>query len=453
MFTIETDASNKGLGAVLMQEGRPVAFLSQTLSDRAQTKSVYERELMAIVMAVQKWRHYFLGRHFIILTDQKSLKFLTERRVMGEEYFRWTSKLMGLDFEIQYRLGKENGVADALSRKMTFSALSSVHFEQIKDWETEIHLDPKLQGIIHDLIQDINSHPGYKFQNQKLFYKGRLVLPKGSSRIPLLLQEFHNSAVGGHSALYGRDPPHLLKGATIPSTVEEINVMINDRDQMLHDLKGNLAKAQNQMKKYADRSRRSIPLNIGTVAFELALPPESKIHPVFHVSLLKKALSPLANPQPLPPMLSEELELQVTLAAVKVVRNTAAGLSSVARVCAGVIAASIDYIGGEVVNGKNTGYGLPADIWSLGCTVLEMLTGENPYSPLESMQALFRIGRGEPPHVPDSLSRDARDFILQCLKVDPDERPSAAQLLNHTFVQRPLHSQSSGSASPYIRRG
>lgn len=184
-----------------MQEGRPVAFLRQTLSDRVQTKSVYERELMAIVMAVQKW-HYLLGRHFIILTDQKSLKFLTEQRVMGEEYFRWTSKLMGLDFEIQYIPGKENGVADALSRKMTFSALSSVHFEQLKDWETEIHRDPKLQGIIHDLIQDINSHPGYKFQNQKLFYKGRLVLPKGSSRIPLLLQEFHNSAVGGHSGFF-----------------------------------------------------------------------------------------------------------------------------------------------------------------------------------------------------------------------------------------------------------
>ncbi|KAG4969974.1 hypothetical protein JHK85_036395 [Glycine max] len=108
---------------------------------------------------------------------------------------------------------------------------------------------------------------------------------------------------------------------------------------------------------------------------------------------------------------------------------------------------------GEVVKGKSRGYGLPADIWSLGCTVLEMLTGEFPYSHLECMQALLRIGRGEPPPVPDSLSRDAQDFIMQCLKVNPDERPGAAQLLNHTFVQRPLHSQSSGSTSPYIRRG
>ncbi|KAK8492296.1 hypothetical protein V6N13_110010 [Hibiscus sabdariffa] len=103
----------------------------------------------------------------------------------------------------------------------------------------------------------------------------------------------------------------------------------------------------------------------------------------------------------------------------------------------------------EVVNQKGQGYGIPADIWSLGCTVLEMLTRQIPYHQLECMQALFRIGRGEPPPVPDSLSKDARDFIMQCIQADPDARPTAAKLMQHPFVKRPLHS---GSASPHIGR-
>lgn len=92
----------------------------------------------------------------------------------------------------------------------------------------------------------------------------------------------------------------------------------------------------------------------------------------------------------------------------------------------------------EVVNQKNKGYGLAADIWSLGCTVLEMLTRRIPYSPMECMPALFRIGRGIPPPVPDSLSRDAKDFILQCFHVNPRYRPTAAQLLDHPFVKSSL---------------
>ncbi|XP_050282604.1 uncharacterized protein LOC126723302 isoform X6 [Quercus robur] len=100
----------------------------------------------------------------------------------------------------------------------------------------------------------------------------------------------------------------------------------------------------------------------------------------------------------------------------------------------------------EVVNLKNRPYGLAADIWSLGCTVLEMLTRQHPYSPLEGVQALFTIGKGKPPLVPDSLSRDARDFILKCLQVNPNDRPTATQLLDHPFVTRPQNSF--GPASP-----
>ncbi|XP_041014670.1 mitogen-activated protein kinase kinase kinase 1-like isoform X1 [Juglans microcarpa x Juglans regia] len=103
----------------------------------------------------------------------------------------------------------------------------------------------------------------------------------------------------------------------------------------------------------------------------------------------------------------------------------------------------------QVVNLKNHGYGLAADIWSLGCTVLEMLTCQAPYSHLEGMQALFMIGRGKPPPVRDSLSRDARDFILKCLQVNPNDRPTAAQLLDHPFLRRPPLN-SIGPASPHF---
>ncbi|XP_071696864.1 mitogen-activated protein kinase kinase kinase 1-like [Rutidosis leptorrhynchoides] len=102
----------------------------------------------------------------------------------------------------------------------------------------------------------------------------------------------------------------------------------------------------------------------------------------------------------------------------------------------------------EVVNNRSTkGYGLAADIWSLGCTVLEMLTRKIPYSHLEGMAALFRIGRGEPPEIPNTLSAEAQDFILKCLQVNPNDRPTASQLLDHPFLKRST-SMDSSLASP-----
>ncbi|XP_074570011.1 mitogen-activated protein kinase kinase kinase 1-like [Curcuma longa] len=95
---------------------------------------------------------------------------------------------------------------------------------------------------------------------------------------------------------------------------------------------------------------------------------------------------------------------------------------------------SVYWMAPEVVNPRRT-YGQAADIWSLGCTVLEMLTRQIPYPHLELMQALYKIGHGEPPTIPDSLSRDARDFIRKCVQVNPDDRPNASELLEHPFVK------------------
>ncbi|KAE9594889.1 putative nucleotidyltransferase, Ribonuclease H [Lupinus albus] len=201
-FVVETDASSKGLGAVLMQEGRPLAFWSKGLSLKAQQKSVYERELMALVQAIQKWRHYLLGRHFIIRTDQRSLKFLTDQKLFSEEQFKWAVKLVGLDFEIQYKPGQENSAADALSRKLMYTAISIVNNEETENWIQEVQGDPKWRQVMQDLIVSSAVHPGFELKKGILYYKDRLVLSTSSNKIPMILSECHETPMGGHSSYF-----------------------------------------------------------------------------------------------------------------------------------------------------------------------------------------------------------------------------------------------------------
>ncbi|KAH7862067.1 hypothetical protein Vadar_034334 [Vaccinium darrowii] len=89
----------------------------------------------------------------------------------------------------------------------------------------------------------------------------------------------------------------------------------------------------------------------------------------------------------------------------------------------------------EVVMNTN-GYSLAVDIWSLGCTIIEMATTKPPWSQFEAVAAIFKIGNsGETPAIPDHLSRDAKSFLNLCLQRDPSARPTALQLLDHPFVR------------------
>ena len=113
---IETDASNHGLRVMLLQDKHPIAFFSKAFGTRASLKSIYKKEMMAIVFAVLKCKHYLLGRRSIVKTNHKSLKYLLEQREVTSEYQKWVVTLMGFEFTIEYNPSRNNTVADALSR-------------------------------------------------------------------------------------------------------------------------------------------------------------------------------------------------------------------------------------------------------------------------------------------------------------------------------------------------
>lgn len=115
-FEVETDASGFGVEAVLVQAKRPIAFFSKTLCMRDRACPVYGRKLIAVVFAVQRWRPYLLGKKFTVKTDEKSLKFLLEQRVIQPQYQKWIAKLLGYSLEVVYNPGLENKAVDALSR-------------------------------------------------------------------------------------------------------------------------------------------------------------------------------------------------------------------------------------------------------------------------------------------------------------------------------------------------
>jgi hypothetical protein len=83
-FVVETDASHHAIAATLNQAGRPVAFFSRTLNNAEQRHSSVEKEAYAIVESLRKWRHYLIGRHFKLITDQRSVAFMFDSKAMGK---------------------------------------------------------------------------------------------------------------------------------------------------------------------------------------------------------------------------------------------------------------------------------------------------------------------------------------------------------------------------------
>lgn len=203
-FVVETDASGIGIGAVLMQGGRPLAFLSKSLNKKQQGMSTYEKELLALVMACQKWHTYLQGHHFVIKTDHQSLKFLLEQRLSTLLQQKWLAKLMGLDYEIVYKQGKENVVADALSRlpeenKGNIYEITTTHQGWVEELSKSYDQDEDAQNIINGIATKDPAFNQFTFNKGIIKYKDKLFVGKQGSAKNIIMWEMHDSPHGGHS--------------------------------------------------------------------------------------------------------------------------------------------------------------------------------------------------------------------------------------------------------------
>ena len=213
-YVIFSDASLNGLGCVLMQEGKVVAYASRQLKPHEKNYPTHDLELAAIVFALKIWRHYLYGEKCFIYTDHKSLKYLPSQRELNLRQRRWMELIKDYDCVIDYHPGKANVVADALSRKSrrTLRALNA-HLSLYDDGTVvaELIARPSLLNRVLEAqkkdekisatINQIGNGKETEFtvnESGVLYYKDRVCVPDCNELRKSILEEAHSGSFAIH---------------------------------------------------------------------------------------------------------------------------------------------------------------------------------------------------------------------------------------------------------------
>jgi len=156
------------------------------------------RELYALTEAVAKFRHYLLGHKFVVKTDQKSLRTLMEQSLQTPEQQKWLHKLLGYEFTIEYKPGKDNIPADALSRSF-YVAWSQAMPTLVTLLKQAQDTDSEIQTLMKAGVNNSSYDSHYSVHQGLLLWKRRIVVPTGHEIIQTILAEFHSSVIGGHA--------------------------------------------------------------------------------------------------------------------------------------------------------------------------------------------------------------------------------------------------------------
>ncbi|KAD5802711.1 hypothetical protein E3N88_14071 [Mikania micrantha] len=202
-FTVYCDASRQGLGCVLMQNDKVIAYASRQLKVHEKNYTTHDLELGAVVFALKIWRHYLYGTKCIIYTDHKNLQHILNQKMLNMRQRRWVELLNDYDCEIRYHPGKANVVADALSRKervkplrvkalgMTIqtSLIPQIKEAQQQALQTPNYLAEELRGLDKKLEVKTDG---------VLYFKSRIWVPLFGNIRSIILDEAHKSRYSIH---------------------------------------------------------------------------------------------------------------------------------------------------------------------------------------------------------------------------------------------------------------
>ncbi|GJT50444.1 putative reverse transcriptase domain-containing protein [Tanacetum coccineum] len=171
-FVVYCDASHQGLGAVLMQREKVIAYASRQLKPNEENYTTHDLELGAVVFALKIWRHYLYGTKCTMFTDHKSLQHILDQKELNMRQRRWLELLADYDCEIRYHPGKANVVADALSRKERIKPL------RVRSLVMTIH--PKLPSQILKAQTEALKEENIKAENLRGMDKAFEIRPDGT---------------------------------------------------------------------------------------------------------------------------------------------------------------------------------------------------------------------------------------------------------------------------------
>ena len=198
VFEVACDASGVGIGGVLSQEGHPVEYFSEKLDDTKRRYDNYDREFYALVQSLRHWRHYLLPKEFVLYSDHSALRHLQDQRKVSDRHSRWIEYLQDYTFVIRHKKGKDNVVADALSRRPHVLHMMQVRvlgFEQMVDAYADCPDFGKLYSLASSgpspECRDFCISEGYLFRGK------RLCVPRTSIR-DFLIWETHAGGLSGH---------------------------------------------------------------------------------------------------------------------------------------------------------------------------------------------------------------------------------------------------------------